>query len=92
MPERSSTAPVRSVATDALRRHVEPTASPDQSGCVGFETPRHTNSLPHRLIGALMRLTVRGRVVAAALIFTAAVLVGFLTAHLGVPVYMETIR
>lgn len=39
-----------------------------------------------------MRLTARGRIAAAALIFTAAVLVGFLTAHLGVPVYMETIR
>ena len=39
-----------------------------------------------------MTLTPRGRIVAAALIFTAAVMVGFLTAHLGVPVYMETIR
>ena len=38
-----------------------------------------------------MTLTRRGRVVAAAL-FLAAVLVGYLTAHLGVPVYMETIR
>lgn len=39
-----------------------------------------------------MTLTLRGRVVVAALILAAAVLVGFLTAHLGVPVYMETIR
>ena len=39
-----------------------------------------------------MTLTLRGRVVVAALLVLAAVLVGFLTAHLGVPVYMETIR